>query len=52
MEIYKGKIHLEGWHPFVEKEETRCAFSNKGWTSYLIGLDYLMKIIESNSKKM
>lgn len=48
--VNKGQAHLEGWHVFVKSEGPHFGISGKGWTSRIIGLDYLIKIFEPNSK--
>ena len=57
--IYKGRSHLMGWHAEVKGDEdaqVRFAYSPKGWTDDVLGLDYLenhfyplvMSIIDPN----
>ena len=43
MLIYKGKGQYMQWHTYLneEDEDTVFSFSDKGWTSQILGLEYL-----------
>ena len=53
MYIYKGSVHLMGWHAGVQgKEAATFAWSPKGWTDRELGLAWLERNFERYTKDM
>jgi hypothetical protein len=53
MYIYKGSVHLMGWHVGVEaKEEATFAWSPKGWTDRELGLEWVARNFEKYTADM
>ena len=51
MIVYKGQKHYKGWTTLVEVGvKAFFAISDKGWTSRSIGVEFLMRNFEPNTK--
>ena len=51
MIVYKGQKHYKGWTAPVEAgNKAFFAISDKGWTSRTIGVVFLMRNFEPNTK--
>ena len=48
MIIYKGKAHYRHWHNNLgeEDKDTVFAYSDKGWTNQILGVEYLRLLFE------
>jgi len=53
MYLYKGGKHLLGWHAGVQdKEQATFAWSTKGWTDNVLGLEWVEQNFEKYTIKM
>ena len=53
MIIYKGQSQLAQWHKYLNEEDKDTIFSvsPKGWTSQVLGVEYLRLLFEPNTQK-
>jgi hypothetical protein len=53
MYIYKGSVHLMGWHAGVEAEEQATfAWSPKGWTDRELAMEWVERNFEKYTSEM
>ena len=53
MYIYKGSVHLMGWHAVVVTKRTATfIWSPKGWTNRELGQEWLERNFENYTKDM